>query len=81
MQEPIMPGNLSDINKYLIDKLDRIDAKIEEYFRVQEEKITNLRIRFAIATVIISLATTVVSDRLKANLQPALPMERAQTKR
>lgn len=81
MQEPIMPGNLSDINKYLIDKLDRIDAKIEEYFRVQEEKITNLRIRFAIATVIISLATTVVSDRLKANLHPALPVERAQTKR
>lgn len=76
-----MPGTLSDIDKYLIEKLDNIDAKIESYFRVQEDKITNLRIRFAIATVIISLATTVVSDRLKSNLQPALPAERAQTKR
>ena len=76
-----MPGNLSDIDKYIIDRLDRIDRRIEKYFKDQEEKITKLRIRFAMATVIISLATTMVSDRLKANRQPALPVERAQQKR
>ena len=81
MQDQLMPGNLSDIDKYLIERLDRIDAKLESYFKAQEEKITKVRIRLALTTVIIALATTVVSDKLRANMHPALPVERTNLKR
>ena len=82
MQELKMPGNITDIDKYLIDRMDRIESKIDAYFTVQEEKITKLRCQFSAAFVILSLATTLISSRLvTAKVQPALPVERAQTKR
>lgn len=64
-----MEGNFTDMDKYLISRLDSIDAKIEKYFKVQEEKITKLRVRMAgfsvIISLIISLSTTVVTARIK----------------
>jgi hypothetical protein len=81
MQDLKMPGNLTDVEKFLIDKMVRIEQKLDSYHEKQEEKITNLRVKVAQMVVIMALVSTGISVTISEYLQPAIPVERSQTKR
>ena len=56
-----MPKDLSEFEKYLIERLDRI-----------EEKVTDVRIKVASIAVIISLVTAVITTLITSTVEKSL---------